>query len=208
MDKKGVGLALHLGAGKIHPMPKGDRYTHHILVDHMYESGHPVFKIEEIIDGRTSMEVRTPNLRDLFCTSDVLYFLENFKYTANHITIHRFLEHVSRDKLLYFIYQLSQAIHVGDNIDIIVPNYRTLAELIIEEPFILKEDVGLFQGHDIALTTELLNEPDDPHASIWTPDRAYYYFHMEGRFNITDMQEEIEYDGRNWYMRFTATRVK
>ena len=66
---------------------------------------------------------------------------------------------------------------------------------------------GNFEAHNITLTTELLNEPSCPHASIWTPDRAYYFFGLEGRFEISVYHTNYEFDGRDIYLRFLARRI-
>jgi hypothetical protein len=64
-----------------------------------------------------------------------------------------------------------------------------------------------FEGENILLTTELLNEPSCPHASIWTPERAEYFWQLEKRFVVYDMFDKYEFDGRDIYMRFLLKRV-
>ena len=78
--------------------------------------------------------------------------------------------------------------------------------LIDEEKYKENDDFN-FQAHNILLTTELLNEPSCPHASIWTPERARYFFELEGRFNVTYMVNNFLFDGRQIYMRFMAERI-
>jgi hypothetical protein len=57
------------------------------------------------------------------------------------------------------------------------------------------------------LTTELLNEPSCPHASIWTEWRAHHLFTLEGRFKIKDIQKNFKFDDRDIYLRFIAERI-
>lgn len=140
-----------------------------------------------------------------YCKQDVFEFLERTQIMFDFIAIYRFLEHVSFTQLLYFIYLLSTCLKKGGMVDIIVPNYYTLAEMIIEESV----DNPEFEERNILLTTELLNEPSCPHASIWTPQRAGYFFEYEGRFVVPEksIDPHFVYDGRNIYLRFQAERV-
>ena len=125
----------------------------------------------------------------------------------DRITIYRFLEHVPMDKVPYFIYLLSTVTKPGAEIDVIVPNYNTLAHMILSEQANIANDVMDFEANNILLTTELLNEPSCPHASIWTEYRAQRFFRLEGRFTITEVDENFEFDGRDIYLRFKAERI-
>ena len=119
--------------------------------------------------------------------------------------MYRFLEHISFTQVLYFIYLVSTCIHPGGVVDIIVPNYHTLAEILLKETVYDIE----FEKQNILLTTELLNEPSCPHASIWTPERAKYFWEYEGRFSVPEdsIDPHFVYDGRNIYLRFKAVRL-
>ena len=140
---------------------------------------------------------------DFYCNEDIFEFLERSMIIFDEIKCYRFLEHVSYDKVLYFIYLLSTAVHKDGLIDVIVPNYRTLAKRILHENI---NDPN-FERDNIITTTELLNERSEPHASIWTIDRAKHYFELEGRFEVVNYNIEEEFDGRNMYLRFTAKRL-
>lgn len=137
---------------------------------------------------------------------DAYRFLESTSLMFDRVVIYRFLEHVPFTDVLRFIYLVSNVVKKGGMVDVIVPNYDTLAEMIVkEDPF---TDPN-FQASDIILTTELLNEPSQPHASIWTPLRALYFWEMEKRFSICELEinPKMEFDGRDIYMRFFARRV-
>jgi hypothetical protein len=99
---------------------------------------------------------------------------------------------------------MSTALKIGGEIDIIVPNYRTLAKMLLNE----NVNGANFLKHNITLTYELLNEPSCPHASIWTKERANFFFTYEERFKITNFDPNYEFDGRDIYLRFIAKRIK
>jgi hypothetical protein len=141
--------------------------------------------------------------RKFYCNVDAFEFMERTKLYFDQICIYRFLEHVTFTQVEYFIYLLSTVTHPGAIIDIIVPNYIQLAEMILND----NPNMSDFAAKNILLTTELLNEPSCPHASIWTPKRATYFFELEKRFKIVSMDQAFKYDGRDIYMRFKAERV-
>jgi len=89
--------------------------------------------------------------------------------------------------------------------DVIVPNYEVLAAMIRDEDV----NSSNFERNNILLTTELLNQPSDPHASIWSPQRAKYFWEFENRFKIySDLVcPNFKYDGRDIYLRFHVKRV-
>jgi len=93
---------------------------------------------------------------------------------------------------------------IGAKMDVIVPNYRTLAGRLFDE------DVSSpnFEAEDIITTFELLNEPYCPHSSIWTMNRVKHFLELEGRFKVTNMDPKFNFDGRDIYLRFQAERIK
>ena len=210
--KLGVSIALHLGAGKINPIEKSNSrimYSHHIFVDTAYTDG---ISLDELQRSLTDME----NSNDssfkylppkVFVNCDIFEFLEKFRYDVDYISMARFIEHVQRDKLDYFIYVLSTITKKGTVVEVIVPNYETLARMILDEDIFMHEETLYFDPYDIIVTTELLNEQPSPHLSIWTPFRAKYYFEKEGRFKVDGIIDKFEFDGRDVYMYFNATRV-
>ena len=136
---------------------------------------------------------------------DVYEFLERYHIPFDGIAIYRFLEHVPKVQVLYFIYLLSTSVKIGGYVDVIVPDYKKLAKRILEEDVFSNN----FEAEDIITTFELLNEPTcSPHASIWTFDRVKYFFELEGRFEIKIIKENYDFDGRDIYLRFLAQRVK
>ena len=136
-------------------------------------------------------------------STDVFQFLERTIMLFDRVCVYRFLEHISFTQVSYFIYLLSTVTEKDDEVDVIVPNYEILATMLLEED-VKSPD---FESHNIELTTELLNEPSCPHASIWTVERAKHFFELEGRFEIIDYVSHYDFDGRNIYLRFWAKRL-
>ena len=176
--------------------------------------------LEILLDSNYNSEVNCSNietfamqwmnsgvLSDTFikCKADIYEFLEKTILSFNHVCMYRFLEHVPFDRLLYFIYLISTVTRPDSYVDVIVPNYKVLGDLLIKDsPYSDKN----FEANNILLTTELVNEPSCPHASIWTPERAKYFFELEGRFTVdyNDVLPTYKFDGRDIYMRFLAKR--
>lgn len=192
---------LNIAAGKFDPIPdkelKGDPYLL-VNLDTMY------YKIDEpaMIEKKFSDWTKTVT-RKFYCNKDAFEFMERTRIIFDRVCIYRFLEHVSFTNLMYFIYLVSTITKPRSMVDIIVPNYITLAECILQED-VRDSD---FESDNILLTTELLNEPSCPHASIWTPDRAYHFWEMEGRFKVRRLDQNFSFDGRDIYMRFKVERI-
>jgi predicted SAM-dependent methyltransferase len=194
---------LNIAAGKIKPLELSmDEANFLINLDTMYYIHQPVETIEQAWkDWSLTLD------HTYYCKEDVFTFMERTIIDFDEICIYRFLEHVTFTKVEYFIYLLSTILKVGGTVDIIVPNYKVLAQMILDEDNYNDNKNFNFQAHNILLTTELLNEPSCPHASIWTPERAKYFFELEGRFKITNMFKNFKFDGREIYMRFIAERI-
>lgn len=190
---------LNIAAGKLSPIfdgPLKDQNIFLMNLDPMYYNGYVGATIEalhEHWDGSDQV---------FFCNEEANQFMERTIMTFDHVCIYRYLEHVSFTDVNYFIYLLSTITEQGAELDIIVPNYELLAEMIIADN---PEDPN-FEANNILLTTELLNEPSCPHASIWTVPRAYHFLELEGRFEVTEVQDQFEFDGRDIYMRIRAKR--
>jgi len=197
---------LNLCGGKISPLDIPPPPTNVFItnLDKSYEEITSSFG--DIFDYHSSFNNSLPDElleeQGLFISYDVYKFLENYPLTFDQIAIYRFMEHVPLKDMLYFTYLLSTTVEVGGYIDVIVPDARKLSLMLVEE------GDNITQANDILLTTELLNEPSCPHASLWTKQRAKYYFELEGRFRVFDIQENFEFDGRDIYLRFFAERIK
>jgi len=190
---------LNIAAGKFEPIGISQEETVFLVnLDIMYYDHTDVAVIEKEYDDWTQLRDKI-----FYCAEDAVTFMERTRMMFDKVCIYRFLEHVSFTNVQYFIYLLSTITTIGSWLDIIVPNYKILAQNILDENI---NDVD-FESKNIELTTELLNEPSCPHASIWTPARARHFFGLEGRFRVEDVIENYEFDGRNIYMRFWAKRI-
>lgn len=138
---------------------------------------------------------------EYYFNMDIYEFLSRTIMKFDRITIYRFLEHVPFDKVLFFIYLLSTVTEEGAELDIIVPDYNKLAKMIIDENVNKKN----FESHNILLTTELLNEPSCPHASIWTVNRFNKFFTLEKRFRVIEAKP-YKFDDRDIYLRARIVR--
>jgi len=187
---------LNIAGGKIPPLnPKDPAFI--VNVDTMFYQNHDPAEVE-----MKALEWNESHNEIYNVKADVFEFMERTILTFDRVCIYRFLEHVSFTQVLYFIYLVSTVTKGGDNVEVIVPNYELLARLILSESPYDKN----FEAQNIRVTTELLNEPSCPHASIWTPERASYFWELEGRFNVTINSEHFDFDGRQLYLRFFATR--
>jgi hypothetical protein len=190
---------LNIASGKIPPLDLDYKDQNYFIVnvDTMFYENTPPDVVEQEYNNWQGYQMRSYNIK-----SDIFEFLERTVMRFDQVCIYRFLEHVPFDKVLYFIYLLSTVTKSAGNVDVIVPNYEELAKMLLaEDPM----EPG-FEAHNILLTTELVNEPSCPHASIWTKQRAHHFFQLEGRFLVTSSAKRFEFDGRDIYLRFHARR--
>jgi len=193
---------LNIAGGKIEPIDV-DLEPHFLVnVDKMYYSKTTPEMVEEELKTWMLQGTKTFNVAE-----DAYQFMERTAIWFDRVCVYRFLEHIPMDKVLYFIYLLSTVTQKGAEIDVIVPNYETLAHMILSEESNIKTSMIDFEAHNIELTTELLNEPYCPHASVWTKWRAHHFFQLEKRFAVTGYDPNFEFDGRDVYLRFIAERL-
>lgn len=201
---------LNIAAGKIYPIDYELYSSFLVQLDKMYWETNPIEEIE--IQHKSwikDIESEAGSDGGIFHTDiDAFEFLANYKYQFDHISCYRFLEHVTKTDVQGFIYLLSTAMKLGGTLDIIVPNYKTLAELILNETINDTVNHQDWERHDTLLTYELLNMPDMPHASIWTPERIEYFFQLEERFKINFINPSYLFDGRDIYIRAFLERIK
>jgi predicted SAM-dependent methyltransferase len=131
-------------------------------------------------------------------------FIPFYRGYFDNIIMYRLLEHIPMTEVVYFIYMLSTILKIGGCVEGIVPNYKTLAKMLFQENVNSKD----FEAHNILITTEMLNEPRDPHASIWTAERIGKFFKLEDRFIVDQIIPDYEFDGRDIYLKFLATRIR
>jgi len=199
-------LILNVAAGKFDPLPllkeEGKLIpTFTLNVDTSYFTQSQPAQIEsEIIDwdGNKDRLTVSKNLN-----MDIIEFMEQTSILFDRVVIYRFLEHVSFTEVEYFIYLVSTLLQKHGLVDVIVPNYIQLAEMILnDDPY-----MPSFAQKNILLTTELLNEPSCPHASIWTTERMKYFWELEGRFKHKTSWPAFKFDGRDIYLRSILQRL-
>ena len=190
---------LNLAAGKIEPLDLPRKYTI-INLDTMYAHGLDLVKVESMCRESTY-----GHMKRVFCKEDAFTCMERISFKFDHVVLYRFLEHISFTQVEYFIYLISTITKPGATVDIIVPDYKILANMLLDDDPWHKR----FHANNILLTTELLNEPSCPHASIWTEDRAIYFWELEGRFKVdqTSIESPFLFDNRDIYLRFKAVRI-
>lgn len=128
---------------------------------------------------------------------DATEFMQRTRVKFDIVILNRVLEHIPRTEVLYFIYLLSTITKPEQGIiSVIVPDYKLLGQMIATEL------VGSpnFDKHDILVTSELLNETSDPHASIWTTERLEHFFTYEDRFKVTNITRFFKFDKRDIYI--------
>lgn len=135
---------------------------------------------------------------------DVFEFLEQYPdrdFTRIHSR--RFFEHMSQVDILYMLYLLYEVSAEGAYIDIIVPDFEQISDMVKT----LDPNVAPaieFNGSMISIITELFNTEDDPHRSIWTQRLGRYYIELESYWEVVDIKRNMKIDNRNWYMHFRA----
>lgn len=201
---------LNVAAGKFDPLPlpgmKDDEDCKYVLnVDTSYFDKVTPEEIEENMIKWHNHYV--PITVKKYLSMNIFEFMERTKILFDHVAIYRFLEHVSFTQVEYFIYLVSTILKPGGTVDVIVPNYRILGEMLINEENHYNNPDFEFHPWNILLTTELLNEPSCPHASIWTPERINYFWKLERRFNVKTVFPSFKFDGRDIYLRAIIERV-
>ncbi len=198
-------LILNIAGGKFQPLPMSTKENimipkYVLSVDTSYFSDISATYVESDIKRWEHDEDRLTKNENL--NMDVIEFMERTSIVFDRVVIYRFLEHVSFTQLEYFIYLVSTVLCKGGQVDVIVPNYVILADMILmEERHSMAITDSAFDSWNIKLTTELLNEPSCPHASIWTPDRMKKFWELEDRFVVKHQQPKFNFDGRDLYLR-------
>jgi len=192
---------LNLAAGKLLPL---DLPTYYLLVqlDTMYYDYMDPSKIEQISSKYRDDTLEMVRMK---CNEDAFTFMERTSIKFDRVCAYRFLEHIPMDKVLYFIYLISTCLAAGGEADIIVPDFRKLADILLNQDCTSNKN---FEAMNILLTTEILNEPSCPHASIWTEDRLLHFFcNIEKRFRLIQFFRDFPFDGRDIYLRAKFKRV-
>jgi len=197
---------LNIAAGKVLPLPFKNYITYKDLpgmitvnIDKYYFADKSIVDVDKIDEIVINSDYINRN-ENYYCNTDIFKYMERTRLFYDRVCIYRFLEHVRMRDVPYFIYLVSNVLLADGTVDIIVPNYSELARMLYNE--VIDKD---FEAHNILLTTELLNEPEDPHTSIWTVDRIKYFWELEKRFKV-QVIEPFTLDCRNIYLRALIKR--
>jgi len=194
-------LVLNAAGGKIKSIDV-DKYnlTYNLLnVDLGYYSKYKIDEVEDFI-----VNDKSNKNNNIFINSDIFEFLEKTILKFNIITVYRFLEHVSKSNIQYFLYLLATSLKLNGEIDIIVPDSHKLAKMLIDEDI---NDPSWY-SLDLLLTYELLADQPSPHLSLWSEDRLKYFIEAENYFKIISIEKDFNFDGRDIYLRAKARRIR
>lgn len=195
---------LNLGAGKLNPISVPTNKVSLIVnLDQSYYVAENGSETEILINDYKNR--RMVDNKVIYCKEDAFEFMERTTIQFDQVCMYRFLEHIPFDRVLYFIYLVSTVTKPSGFVDVIVPNYFTLAQAIVQEHEGLLYS-NAFEKYNILVTTELLNEPGCPHASIWTPLRIKKFWELEDRFEVESVIDEYKFDGRDIYLRAIIKR--
>lgn len=210
-------LVLNIAGGKFNHLPilESEKSPYFTSFEINVDTGHYTDTIPQGIESEATSWISDPDhvSKVRYLREDAFRFMERTVLKFDRVAIYRFLEHVTFTQVLYFIYLVSTVTKKGGLVDVIVPNYEILCENILAEKNVFEPSDSkvntykIFENHNIQVTTELLNEPSCPHASIWTPFRAQLFWELEKRFRIDDIDAFFKFDGRDIYMRFIAERL-
>jgi hypothetical protein len=195
---------LNLGAGKMEiPLGMSEFRVH---VDRCYENlPEKIHNLESICIYQDMVEKKKVKAnRILYYAGDIFEFLEKYPKKFDEIELYRVLEHIPRDKVLYFIYLMADILKDHGIIEVVCPDYKKLAQMILND---LPTDATKYEQQEIVLYTELFNEPNDPHCFITTHERLERVFTLENRFKILDGDQPVSFENRTIYFQMKFQRI-
>ncbi len=155
---------------------------------------------------------------------DIFEFLGNYYGEKfDKVESSRFFEHVDYEKIPELLYLIKNVMKPGAILEVIVPNFSAVFSTFLqfeknmyedkENRSFLKKDIkpdkltpSIFNRLLIDFHTEIFNTKKDPHRCLWSPNLAEYYFKLENFFSTLDIEENVELDNRNWYMKIVAKK--
>ena len=99
---------LNLGAGKIRPLIIGEQSYDAIFLVNVDRGGYLNTTDDEVLETHHAWKRPNsePEKTEKYLNVDAYEFLERYFLRFNHICMYRFLEHIPKDRVLYFIYLL------------------------------------------------------------------------------------------------------
>ena len=198
---------MNLGSGKV----DFDRYKDYMTTVHVDQS--------YIESGSVPLDVIVQNFYDIekektskqyLCKSNIFDFIDSFPYKFDIVFAERIFEHM--DYTGGEIGRLLEGINVLTNKDaeltIVVPNAILISNILsdIEKNY---EKMGYVEilNKMLIVNTENHNFRHDPHCSSWTPTTAKFYIESEGTWKISFIEEQIQFAGRDIYMRILCYKT-
>ena len=191
---------LNLGAGRIKPLTNIN-YGYIVNVDR----GFPLEVCSCDTESCFRKILKGNLIEKLYINYDIFEYLEKTLIEFNYVCLYRILEHIPFTKVDYFIYLISRVIKKKGIVDIIVPDINKLSSLTLEK--LQTANDNDFRFWHTLLTTEIVNEPFDPHASIWNPTLLKYFWELEKRFKLVELEENYLFDDRDIYIRCKMERI-
>ena len=140
---------------------------------------------------------------------DIFDFLDTFKCKVNDVYAERIFEHMEYTN--GSIGRLLEAINIittqSSRLHIIVPNALILADKIrhYEKNYSKYNHIGSLKTK-LIINTEFCNIKADSHASVWTPVLARDYIESEGTWQIVQIEKQINFAGRDIYMKILCNK--
>jgi hypothetical protein len=194
---------LNLGSGKV----DFERYKDYAMTVHVDRS-YKHFTSFDIIQNDFLVPTTTPS--QYLHQSNIFDFIDSFPYKFDVVFAERIFEHM--DYVSGEIGRLLEGINAITNEDaeltIVVPNAILLSKMLLkyERTFETRchiEDLNT----KLILNTEYTNGRFDPHLSVWTPKLAREYIESEGTWKINSIEDQINFAGRDIYMRIICSKT-
>ena len=207
---------LNLGAGCV-DTARYERGWFTVHVDGCYRIG--LAKTAEDIELEHSRAIdwasKTPEQvgpnptypKQLLCSSDIFDFVERYPLKFDYIYAERIFEHMEYvggeiGRLLEGINRISTDDAI---LEIVVPNMVLIADMIKNYEVANLNQIESM-NHKLIINSECNNVRCDPHLSTWTPLMAKEYINSEGTWQIDNIVPQINFAGRDIYMRITCKK--
>ncbi len=135
---------------------------------------------------------------------DVFEYLQTTHKTFDEIKADRIFEHIPYNEIPHLLYLCKEALNVDGRLSFIVPDFQKVFDTV--DNLNPHGPASIFNRQMIDIHTEIFNEPEDPHRSVWTMQLADYYMSLEGFWKNIEIKETT-LDNRDWYLQISAHRL-
>ena len=148
--------------------------------------------------------------KQLCCRSSIFDFVDKFPFKFDMVFAERIFEHMEYvgGEIGRLLEGLNTLTNPNAKMEIIVPNAILISKILqdIEKNYKTMDPVVLLNSL-LILNTENHNFRGDAHLSSWTPHIARLYIESEGTWEIDDIEEQVEFAGRDIYMRIHCSKI-